>query len=223
MIDISRQEKTLENTYGKSLSSSQYSTRILLIGCGGVGSILAEILVRGGFSNIELIDFDIVDKTNLQRQNFSQKDIGESKVEALKSYLVSINPLANIKIHGEKFTSNYFSQNTFSIIFDATDNIETRQEIHTFCLNNSIPWIYCGAIQTQSICYLVKNPENFNFEKLFPQNAKNQGCEDGVLGSSVFITASIAYGEFLKYLLGEESFSLIKFDSMRGIYSRVDL
>lgn len=211
MIDISRQEKALENDYGKSLSPHHYNTQILIVGCGGVGSPLSELLIRGGFTNITLVDFDVVDTTNIQRQNFTQNDIGEPKAQALKKRLLSINPEASISIITQRFESiNSFELN-YDLVFDGTDSIETRKAIDNYCKKHSIPWIYSGAIQSQSACCLI-SPDK-TFEKVIPKNSINQGCEDGVLSSTTYITASFAYTLFLQYLIGEIKYNFIKIEN----------
>ena len=71
----------------------------ILLGGAGIGSIIAECLLRFGFENITIIDGDVVEMSNLNRQNYTEKDISLPKVEALKERLLSINEKANIKIH----------------------------------------------------------------------------------------------------------------------------
>ena len=67
------------------------SKKIFVVGCGGIGSPLAQMLVRGGFTNLILIDQDLIDETNLQRQVFFEEDIGEYKAKSLKKHLLKIN------------------------------------------------------------------------------------------------------------------------------------
>ena len=219
MIDTSRQEKAIFNEFKTSFDKKNLSKKILLIGCGGVGSPLAELLVRGGFSNITLVDFDIVDKTNLQRQNYLEKDIGEAKVDALKRRLIEINPQCNIKTISEKITKNSNKEifKDIEIILDGTHIIKTKHTINYFAKKYNCYWIYNGAIKTQSISCLV-SPEDDKLELILPKNFQEQGCEDGVLGSTTFITASICYNILLQYFTGNKENKLHKFDMIKGLY-----
>ena len=76
-----------------------FSARIIIFGIGGVGSALAQFLVRSGVQNLSIVDFDRVDITNLNRQLLSfQSNIGQLKVDALKNQLLDINPKLHIEI-----------------------------------------------------------------------------------------------------------------------------
>lgn len=224
MIDISRQEKSILNEYGVKIDKKNYDKKILLVGCGGVGSPLAELLVRGGFSNLVLVDFDIVDKTNIQRQNYVEQDIGESKVESLKKRLLKINPKCKIDICAEKFDRNSKKElfTEVEIILDGTDNVTTRYDIDYFSKKYNIFWIYNGAIKTQSISCLL-SPENQNLSKIIPKDFQEQGCEDGVLGSTTYITASLCYNILLKYFIGHRENKLYKFDMIKNLYLDINI
>lgn len=224
MIDISRQEKSILNEFGIKIDKKNYNKKILLVGCGGVGSPLAELLVRGGFSNLVLIDFDIVDKTNIQRQNYLEEDIGESKVKALKKRLININPKCIVEIHAEKFNKNCNKElfKDVEIILDGTDNITTRYDINYFAKKYDLFWIYNGAIKTQSSSCLL-SPDKNNLEKILPKNFQEQGCEDGVLGSTTLITASICYNILLQYFIGHRENKLYKLDMTKNLYVHVNI
>lgn len=103
------------------------NTRIHIIGCGSVGSTLAENLVRCGVTNITLWDFDVVESHNICNQMFREKDIGKPKVEVLKEILLEINPdiKSGIEICSEGWQGRVLS----GYIFLAVDNIELRRKI----------------------------------------------------------------------------------------------
>lgn len=101
---------------------------IHILGCGATGSTLAENLVRFGITNIELYDFDRVDSHNIANQMFRSIDIGKLKTEALKEYLVEINPeCESIVLHSEGYTD----QTLDGYVFLCVDNIDLRREIAT--------------------------------------------------------------------------------------------
>lgn len=104
--------------------------RIHIIGCGSVGSTIAENLVRFGLKKITLYDFDVVEPKNIVNQMFTSEDIGISKVEALERMLKRINPDigdGDIKIESEGYTNQKLS----GYVFLAVDSIELRHKICT--------------------------------------------------------------------------------------------
>lgn len=102
--------------------------RCHIIGCGSVGSTIAELLIRLGLTKISLYDFDTVSSHNLANQMFVNADIGRPKVEAVRDMLLSINPEAesDIKLYPEGWKPK---TNLSGYIFLCVDNIDTRREI----------------------------------------------------------------------------------------------
>lgn len=113
----------------------QLHGRIHVIGCGAVGSTVAENLVRYGITNITLYDFDVVEPHNIANQMFTQEDIGKPKVVALAEYLQRINPeiKAGLKLQPKGYTGQKLS----GYIFLCVDNIDLRREIATACKDNT--------------------------------------------------------------------------------------
>jgi molybdopterin/thiamine biosynthesis adenylyltransferase len=101
--------------------------RVHIIGCGSVGSTVAELLVRFGLTKITLNDFDVVEPKNLANQMFRQEHIGRQKTDALSEMLCEINPevKANIRVQGQGFTGQKLS----GYVFLCVDNIDLRREI----------------------------------------------------------------------------------------------
>ena len=121
--------------------------KILLVGCGGVGGYALETLVRSGINNIDIIDFDNIELSNLNRQIIStQKNINNSKVEEAKKRSVSINPKINInifKIFLNKENINELIENNYDYIIDACDSVDTKVELIKFSIKNKIKIISC--------------------------------------------------------------------------------
>lgn len=103
------------------------TARIHIIGCGAVGSLLAETLVRMGFTNITLYDFDVVCSHNIANQLYVESDIGKRKLDALAERLLAINPdlNGNLKLKKEGYTN----QNLNGYLFLCVDNIDLRRQI----------------------------------------------------------------------------------------------
>lgn len=121
--------------------------KVLIIGLGGVGSYALEALIRSGISDITIIDNDVIDITNLNRQLMTTlNNIGKYKVDVLEDRIKSINPNCKIKKIKEFITKdnlkNFFDTN-LDYIIDACDTIQTKKEIIKFSVENNIKLISC--------------------------------------------------------------------------------
>lgn len=117
---------------------------ILLIGLGGVGSVVSESLIRSGILNITIVDFDTIDITNLNRQIMTNlSNIGNKKVDEIEKRILSIND--NVKITKiDKFIDNTnidIINNKYDYVIDCCDSINTKKEIIKRCLKNKIKFI----------------------------------------------------------------------------------
>lgn len=110
-------------------------SRVHIIGCGAIGSTVAENLVRFGITKITLYDFDTVEAHNIANQMFRHTDIGKLKIDALAEYLTEINPecAADLKLVKEGWTGQRLS----GYVFLCVDNIDLRREIATVCKENT--------------------------------------------------------------------------------------
>ena len=196
----------------KNFSKTTTNKKLILIGCGGIGSPLAELLIRGGFLNLTLIDFDTIDKSNLNRQIFFEKDIGNKKSLTLKKYLLKINTKSQIDAFSVKIDENNIHQYTKNadLIIDASDNFKIRKIINNYSVKNNIDWLYNGAIKSESISCLFYAQNNL-FDKVFPKDIIEQKAIDiGILPSTTFMSASIAFNQIVKYFLGIRENKIIK-------------
>jgi molybdopterin-synthase adenylyltransferase len=186
--------------------------RVAVVGCGGIGSPLAVLLVRGGFENIKLIDFDVVDTTNLPRQVFFEYDLGLEKAIALGEHLRKINSNIEIDIFDGKLTKDnidYICCDA-NLIVDATDDFKTRRIINEYCEETGKDWLYNGAIRTEFATCLFKGKDKL-FNKVFPNKIiEERASEVGILSSTSYACASFAYNQILKYFLGVEEQRLVK-------------
>ena len=112
----------------------KYDDRLHIIGCGAIGSTVAENLARLGLKDITLYDFDTVEAHNIANQMFRHRDIGQLKVDALRNILIEINPDAAEYIKSLK--SGYIAQPLSGYIFLCLDNIDLRREIVKRCMGN---------------------------------------------------------------------------------------
>ena len=126
---------------GEEKFKTLQNKKILLIGCGGVGGYALETLIRSGINNIDIVDFDKIDITNLNRQIITnQENIGLSKAKEAKKRALSINPILNINIFELFLDNNNINEilsNKYDYIIDACDTVSTKVEIiKESCYNN---------------------------------------------------------------------------------------
>lgn len=118
MITKEQFEKAFDERFPIDMKEKLYNSKVAIAGLGGLGSNIAIMLTRSGVGNLLLVDFDIVDITNLNRQAYSVKHIGKPKTQALMQILLEINPYINICTINEKVTA----QNVIDI-FEGYDYI----------------------------------------------------------------------------------------------------
>ena len=123
------------------------SSKVLIVGLGGLGCAAAENLVRAGIGTIGLIDNDIVSLSNIHRQSlFNSKDIKKSKVSVAASKLKQINPLTKIKTYKSRLNENNIEKiiKNYELIIDGSDNFRTKFLINDYCMK--LKKLVTGAI-----------------------------------------------------------------------------
>ena len=150
-------------------------SNVIVFGLGGVGGATVEALVRAGIGNLSIVDFDTIDKTNLNRQIITtQSVIGKAKVEVARDRILSINPDINLTIYPEKFlkenTDLFFKDKKYDYIVDAIDLVTPKLDLIEFATNSKITIISCmgtgnkinqvkfkvADIKKTSVCPLAK-------------------------------------------------------------------
>ncbi|MBZ0135961.1 MAG: ThiF family adenylyltransferase [Planctomycetes bacterium] len=135
-------------------------SRVLLVGCGALGTHLAEFCVRTGVGELVIVDRDIVEESNLQRQSlFTEHDVREAmpKAEAARRRLVEVN--SDVAVRAEVADFSYRNAeklaNGATLILDATDNFETRFLINDVAVKHGVPWVYSGCVGSRAVCMPV--------------------------------------------------------------------
>lgn len=173
-MPFSRSEQLL----GKNSMEKLKNATVAVFGIGGVGSFVAEALVRTGIGNIFLIDYDIIDITNINRQiHATTKTIGQSKVEVMKRRVLEINPELNVTIFKERYnemTRNLLLSQDYSYVVDAIDMVSSKIDLIVQCKELNIPIIssmgagnkldptkfMVGDIYSTKVCPLAKIMRN---------------------------------------------------------------
>ncbi|GAL77411.1 sulfur carrier protein adenylyltransferase thiF [Algibacter lectus] len=184
------------------------NAKVLVIGAGGLGCPILQYLAAAGIGNIGVIDFDVVDISNLQRQIlYGTSTLGKNKAEAAKARLEDLNNDISIKAYPEKLTHknalNLFE--AYDIIVDGSDNFETRYLVSDACIIANKPLVF-GAIykfEGQVSVFNYKNGPSYRC--LFPE-APEKGTvpncsEIGVLGVLPGIIGTMQANEVLKIIL----------------------
>ncbi len=137
---------------GKDGQEKIASATVAIVGVGALGTVAAELLARAGVGTMVLIDRDIVEESNLQRQVlFTEEDVGRSKASAGKERLQKINSSLIIEAHPSHLNAKnraLLDAATLTLILDCTDNLRTRFLLNDYARQKKIPWIYAAAIKT---------------------------------------------------------------------------
>ena len=185
------------------------NARVLCVGAGGLGSPALLYLAAAGVGTLGVIDFDVVDESNLQRQVIhGQSDVGRSKAESARDSILEINPFVNVVLHEERLDS-YNAMRIFQpydLIVDGTDNFATRYLVNDTCVLLGKPYVW-GSIYRfdgqasvfwaeHGPCYRCLYPEP-------PPPGMVPSCaEGGVLGVLCASIGSIQVNEAIKLIAG---------------------
>src|SRR5215468_11632072 len=185
------------------------AAKVLCIGTGGLGSPLALYLAAAGVGTIGLVDFDVVDFTNLQRQiiHFTS-DVGRSKLDSAREKIAAVNPFVNVKPFDTKLTSQNALEifSGFDIIVDGTDNFPTRFLVNDACVFTGKPNVY-GSIfrfEGQASVFAVKDGPCYRclYPEPPPPGLVPSCAEGGVLGILPGLLGVIQATEVIKLILG---------------------
>lgn len=183
-------------------------SKISIIGIGGIGCPLATYLVSSGLKYIQLIDGDIIEKSNLNRQIlFTSDDIGQKKVTIAKKKLLKINPNCQIKIIDENLNkSNINNLCNSSIIIDTSDSWETMKIVNEYCVKESIPLVSSSVVGFDVEVAIFENKKNHHLclNCLFPN--KNDidlpRCDTvGVSGIAAGMAGLLAAQKTINFLI----------------------
>jgi molybdopterin-synthase adenylyltransferase len=184
--------------------------RVVIVGCGATGSVLASLLARSGVGTLRIIDRDYVEPSNLQRQTlFNENDARESMPKAIAA--ARQIALFNSEIVVEPHAADLTPANAVSLledcdlILDGTDNFETRYLINDYAMKNSVAWIYSAAVGSYTLTMNILPGETACLACIFPELPGGivETCETaGILNSAVNLVASLAATEALKFLVG---------------------
>ena len=210
-------------------------SRILIIGCGALGTAQAESLARAGVGTLRIVDRDFIEFSNLQRQTmFTESDAAERlpKVVAAANHLREIN--SEIVVEPEIADVNYSSIERLildcDLVIDGTDNFATRYLINDACVKHGVNWIYGAAVGSYGVTMTIRPGQTPCLRCIFPEAppaASAPTCDTaGVIMPIINIIAAIQVTEALKMLTGQIDTlhqSLMQFDIWRNESRRISV
>ena len=195
-VDIAGQQKLFEST-------------ALIIGMGGLGSPVAMYLAAAGVGHLILVDFDVVELSNLQRQIIHHTaDLGRLKVESARDTLLALNPEIKITCIAQRCNEQTLAElvSQADVVLDGSDNFATRFAVNRACVAQKIPLVSGAAIRMegQVAVFMNNSPDSPCYHCLYKEEGgeETRCSETGVLAPVVGIIGSLQATEALKLLVG---------------------
>jgi molybdopterin-synthase adenylyltransferase len=207
-------------------------SRAVLIGCGALGCVIADQLVRAGLGHLRIVDRDVVELTNLQRQVlFDETDArdGVPKAVAAANRLHAANSVVTIEpLVRDLHAGNAEELIGSDLILDGTDNVEARYLLNDVAVKNNLPWIYGACVGTEGRMMAIRPGQTPCLRCLFPTPPAPGSlptCDTtGVLGSVAAIVASMQATAATQLLIGTEPpRQLMTIDGWRGRFHATPL
>ncbi|HEX8069684.1 MAG TPA: molybdopterin-synthase adenylyltransferase MoeB [Pyrinomonadaceae bacterium] len=185
------------------------AARVLMIGTGGLGAPLGMYLAAAGVGTLGLVDFDVVDESNLQRQIVhGTKDVGRPKIESARDRLADINPHVKLETHETRLTSENALQlfRDYDIVVDGTDNFPTRYLVNDACVLTGKANVYGSIFRFEGQASVFWAERGACYRCLYPEppppGLVPSCAEGGVLGVLPGIVGAIQANETIKLILG---------------------
>ena len=209
-------------------------SKVLLVGAGGLGSPASLYLAAAGVGRIGIVDADVVDESNLQRQIVhSTESLGEPKVESAKRAIEALNPDVEVVAYEERLTSENIERilaDGWDVIVDGADNFPTRYLLNDASVWHGIPVVHGSIFRFEGQVTVFKPHEGPCYRCLFPQPPPPElapSCaEGGVLGVLPGVVGSLQANEALKLALGIGDplvGRLQMFDALEGTFTEISL
>ena len=186
------------------------AAKVLCVGTGGLGSPLALYLAAAGIGTLGLVDFDVVDSSNLQRQIIhSTKDVGRPKIESATEKLQALNPFLNVVKHEAMLTSQNALEiiSQYDIVADGTDNFPTRYLVNDACVLTGKPNAYGSIFRFEGQASVFATEQGPCYRCLYPEppppGLVPSCAEGGVLGILPGLVGVIQATEVIKLILGK--------------------
>ncbi|MBT5569969.1 MAG: molybdopterin-synthase adenylyltransferase MoeB [Alphaproteobacteria bacterium] len=188
------------------------ASKVLVVGAGGLGAPLLMYLAAAGVGTLGVVDDDVVDLTNLQRQVVHVTDaVGQKKTDSAKATLASLNPGINVVTHDVRLTAENAEEiiGGYDLVADGSDNFETRYLLNDHCYRIGIPLIAAAMLRFEGQLFTFRRNDETPtacYRCIFPEAPPPEmvpRCEEaGILGALAGVMGSLQTTEVLKELLG---------------------
>ncbi len=209
------------------------NSSVLCVGTGGLGSPLLLYLAAAGVGRIGIMDFDVVDESNLQRQVIhGTSTVGKLKVESAKERILDINPNIQVDLYDEALNSDNALKifEPYDVIVDGTDNFPTRYLVNDACVLLNKPNVYGSIFKFDGQCTVFNYEDGPNYRDLYPEppppGLVPSCAEGGVLGILPGVIGCIQATETIKIILGKGttlSGRLLTYDAMNMSFKEFKL
>jgi len=196
--------------FGEETQAALASATIAIVGCGALGGLLADTLVRMGAGTLRIADADTVARDNLHRQFLFTETDAETrapKAEAAARRLRQANATVNVDAQNVRITEANIAAflSGADVVLDATDNVATRFLINGWCVRNRVPWVYTGVSGVSGLILPVL-PDGPCLRCLYPEpldeTAAAHPNQDGILPPTVSLAVSLQAAQVLRILNG---------------------
>jgi adenylyltransferase/sulfurtransferase len=185
------------------------NAKVLVVGAGGLGSPALLYLAAAGVGTLGIVDFDVVDESNLQRQVIhGVSDIGKPKAVSAKESIAEINPLVNVILHQERLDSDNALDifRPYDLVLDGTDNFATRYLVNDACVLLGKPYVWGSIYRFEGQVSVFWNEHGPNYRDLYPEppppGMVPSCAEGGVLGVLCASIGSVMVTEAIKLITG---------------------
>jgi sulfur-carrier protein adenylyltransferase/sulfurtransferase len=203
------------------------SSKVLVVGAGGLGSPAALYLAAAGVGTIGIVDYDRVDVTNLHRQILHDTpSVGTSKTESAAERLEALNPGVKIELHAVRLDEGNAASLVadYDVVVDASDNFPTRLALNDASIAGGVPVVHGSALRFEGMVAVFDPPEGPCYRCLYPVlPADAATCSDvGVLGAMTGVIGSTQAVEAIKLLVGAQPLSgeLLTYNALESRWSR---
>lgn len=208
--------------------------KVLVAGAGGLGCPVLQYLSAAGVGTIGIVDFDLVEETNLHRQVlYATSDVGKSKAEIAAKRILEQNPLVKVEIFNSKLDNSNALKiiSNYHIVVDCSDNFETRYAINDACVYLKKPFVYAGIHKFEgqlSVFNLDKDSPTYRC--VFPEKVEDEiiiNCSiTGVIGTLPGILGTMQANEVIKIITGMGevcSRKMLLFNALTNSFSEVKI
>jgi molybdopterin/thiamine biosynthesis adenylyltransferase len=213
--------------WGKASQEKINQATVAIIGVGGLGSLVAELLCRMGVGTLLLCDDDVVADHNLSRQHlYTLADIGEQKTHAAKKQLEQINKQTNITCITTKASKENLDWSLQAdIIIDCTDRHESRREIDAFCQEHQKPWIHGAAVEEKGAVFVFLPEHNIRYNDIYGSRSTNYLCKDiGVLATTTTFVGTLQASFAAQFIIGKSvPNTLLRIDARLGTIEHITI